>query len=261
MLTTIVFDGAGTNGLPPEDPRSILTPLIQRLRWRTGCQVHRPEWAASLMGVGGNKTWPVATRHAVIAAAEHMRATDGDFIVIGYSAGCRPARELLEQHSDLADRTVALGLVADPWQPATRNQHGVPNPPGFGIMGSRLGPIPSRTYWVGADGDPICRASWDSLLRYITPAADKLPGQFLLAFLDHAARGRLQLIPFLGLPLHLWFVGLGPRIDRAVTEARGYLGGAHTTAYTKPFHTPDGKTDSLVHRLADTLSWRILNGS
>ena len=260
-LTVLVFDGAGTNGLPPEDPRSILTPVIERLRWRTGCAVHRPPWAASLMGVGGNTPWPVASHKAVIAAAEYMHATEGRFILLGFSAGCRPARELLEQHPELHDRIAACGLMGDPWQPAHRNQSGVPNPPGVGIMGGRDTALPKKTFYSAAPGDPICRSAWDSLLRWITPASDVLPGQFLIAFVDKARWGRLQLVPFLGLPIHQWALGLGPRIRRSVEEARGYLtDGRHTRGYTEPFRTSDGRTDSLAHRLADTLAWKARQG-
>lgn len=257
MLTIIVCDGAGTNGLPPEDPRSILTPVIERLRWRTGAGIWNTGWAASLMGVGGNTPWPAASDHAVDRIAEHVQTHDGQFILLGFSAGCRPVREFAERHPQLRDRIAAIGLLADPWQPRSRQQHGVPDGPGWGIMGERLTAIPHRTYYAGHPGDPICRAAPDSLLRYITPAADKLPGQFLRSFVDHAHRGRLQLIPFLGLPFHEWFIGLGPRIDRSVQEARSYLGSGHTRAYTEPYLTPDGKTTSLAHRLADTIAWAV----
>lgn len=257
MLTIIVCDGAGTAGLPPEDPRSILAPVAERIRSKTGASVWNIGWAASLMGVGGSTPWPVASDHAVDRIADHVRSHDGQFIILGFSAGCRPAREFAERHPDLRHRIAAIGLMADPWQPRSRQQHGVPDGPGWGIMGEKLGPIPTKTYWCGHPGDPICRAAPDSLLRYITPAADKLPGQFLRSFVDHAHRGRLQLIPFLGLPLHEWFMGLGPRIDRSVREARSYLGQGHTHAYLTPYPTPDGETDSLAHRLADSIAWKI----
>lgn len=252
-----VCDGAGTSGLPPEDPRSILAPVVERLRWRTGATVHNTGWAASLMGVGGNTPWPQASDDAVRHIADHMRSHDEQVILLGFSAGCRPVRELAERHPDLRDRIAATGLLADPWQPRGRQQHGVPDGPGWGIMGEKLGPTPSRTFWCGHPGDPICRAAPDSLLRYITPAADKLPGQFIASFIDHAHHGRLQLIPFLGLPIHEWFMGLGPRIDRSIREARSYLGQGHTHAYLAPYPTPDGKTDSLAHRLADTIAWAV----
>ena len=75
--------------------------------------------------------------------------------------------------------------------------------------------------------------------------------------IDKAARGRLQLVPFLGLPVWEWFFGLGPRIDRSIREARSYLGSGHTSAYTAYFPTNDGNTTSLAHRLADSVAWRL----
>lgn len=259
MLTIIVCDGAGTASLPPEDPRSILDPVVERLQSKTGATVWNTSWAASLMGVGGSTPWPKASSDAVTRIAAYMRSHDGQFILLGYSAGCRPVRELAERHPELRGRIAATGMLSDPWQPRGRQQHGVPDVPGWGVMGQRLGPIPSKTYWCGHPHDPICRAAPDSLLRYITPATDYLPGQFLRAFVDHAHHGRLQLIPFLGLPLHEWFVGLGPRIDRSIREARSYLGQGHTSAYTVPYPTPDGKTVSLAHRLAATIAWAVTN--
>ena len=258
MLTALVFDGAGTAQLPPADPRSILTPVTDRLRWKTGCEVVHVPWAASLMGVGGNTPWPQASSEAVAWAADYMWRHDGNYILVGFSAGCRPARELLEQHPHLKPRVAAIAQLADPWQPANRQQHGIPDGPGYGVMGQKLGPAPSKTYWCGSPSDPICRAAPDSLLRYLTASADAVPGGLIAAFLHKAVRGRLQLIPFLGLPIHEWFIGLGPRIDRSIREARAYLSeGEHTTAYTRPYPTPDGKTASLAHRLADTVAWAV----
>lgn len=251
-----ICDGAGTANLPPQDPRSILTPVADRLRWKTGATIHNTHWQASLMGVGGPHPWPQASDRAVTHIADHMRTHTDHAILLGFSAGCRPVRELTERHPDLRDRIAAVGMLADPWQPRSRQQHGISDSNGWGIMGERLGPIPDRTYWCGHISDPICRAAPDSLLRYITPAADVLPGQFIASFIDHAHKGRIQLIPFLGLPLHEWFLGLGPRIDRTIREANSYLGDGHTRVYTEPFLT-SGDTRSLAHRLADTIAWAV----
>lgn len=256
-LTCLVFDGAGTAQLPPADPRSILHPVTERLRWKTGATIVHVPWAASLMGVGGNTPWPQASAEAVRWAVDYMWRHDGDYILVGFSAGCRPARELLERHPGLKDRVVAVAQLADPWQPANRQQHGIADGPGYGIMGQALGPIPDRTYWCGSPSDPICRAAPDSLLRYLTASTDAVPGGLIAAFLNKAVRGRLQLIPFLGLPIWEWAWGLGPRIDRSIREARSYLGSGHTSAYTTYFPTNDGKTTSLAHRLADTVAWAV----
>lgn len=250
-LTVLVFDGAGTAGRTSR----VVDPVVERLRWKTGATAVWVPWAASLMGVGGTTPWPVATADAIRWAADYMWAHPGQYILIGYSAGCRPARELLERHPGLKDRVAAIAHLADPWQPADRQQNGIPDSAGHGIMGQKYGPIPDRTFWAGHPFDPICRAAPDSLLRYLTAGVDAVPGALFGTFLDTAQRGRLQLAPFLGLPLHLWFGGLGGRIDSAVREAQSYLGSGHTKAYTTYYPTRDGKTASLAHRLADTVAW------
>lgn len=251
-LTVLVFDGAGSAGRTSR----VVDPVVERLRWKTGATVVWVPWAASLMGVGGTTPWPVASAEAIRWAVDYMWKHEGKYILVGYSAGCRPARELLERHPGLKDRVVAIAQLADPWQPADRQQNGIPDGAGFGIMGQAHGPAPDRTYWCGSPGDPICRATGDSLLRHLTASTDAVPGGLFGAFLDRAARGRLQLAPFLGLPVWEWFIGLGPRIDRSVAEARAYLGAGHTTVYTGYYPTP-GDTRSLAHRLADTVAWAV----
>lgn len=252
MLTILVFDGAGTAGRTS----NVINPMVDRLRWKTGATTVWVPWAASLMGVGGNTPWPQATSEAIRWATNYMWKNPGKYILVGYSAGCRPARELLERHPGLIDRVEAIAQMADPWQPASRQQHGIPDGPGFGVMGQAFGPVPGRTFWCGAVQDPICRAAPDSLLRYLAASTDAVPGGLFARFVDKAHRGRLQLAPFLGLPLHEWFFGLGPRIDRSIREAQSYLGNGHTKAYTAYFPTP-GDTRSLAHRLADSVAWAV----
>lgn len=251
-LTILVFDGAGTHGRTS----NVVDKVVDRLRSKTGATAVWVPWAASLMGVGGTTPWPAASAEAVRWAADYMTTHSGRFILAGYSAGCRPARELLERHPALEGRVAAIAQLADPWQPASRQQLGVPGGDGWGIMGQELGPVPGRTFWCGAPGDPICRAAPDSLLRYLTTSTDAVPGGLFAAFLDKAARGRLQLIPFLGLPLHLWFGGLSARIGRSIAEAQSYLGDGHDRVYTGYYATP-GKTASLAHRLADSVAWAV----
>lgn len=253
-LTALVLDGAGSHG----KTSGVVDPCVERLKWKTGCKAEWVEWRASLMGVGGSLSWPEASRRAVMRIAQMARDTDDDIILIGYSAGVRPVREFLADHPELRDRVVAVGLLADAWQPASRQQNGVPNPSGYGIMGSDYGPIRDRTFWVAAPGDPIPRCDRDSLLRYATASANAAPGQLLATFVDKARRGRLQLIPFLGLPLHLWFGGLGGRITRSIREAEGYLTtGRHTRGYIEPFDTGKGDARPLAHRLADSIAWAV----
>ena len=252
-LTVLVFDGAGTAGRTSK----VVDAVVERLRWKTGAAVQWVPWPASLMGVGGTTPWPTATEDAIKWAHNYMWNHEGNYILVGFSAGCRPAREFLERHPGMSPRVLALAQLADPWQPANRQQHGIPDRPGWGIMGQAYGPIPYRTYWCGNPADPICRAAPDSLLRYLTASVDAVPGGLFAAFIDKAHRGRLQLVPFLGLPLHEWFFGLGPRIDRSIKEAQAYLGSGHTSAYTAYFPTNDGNTTSLAHRLADSVAWRL----
>lgn len=254
-LTVLVFDGAGSAGRTSR----VVDPVVERLRWKTGATVVWVPWAASLMGVGGTTPWPVASADAIRWAVDYMWRHDGKYILVGYSAGCRPARELLERHPGLTGRVAALAQLADPWQPAHRQQNGIEDGPGFGVMGQSFGPIPDRTLWCGHPQDPICRATPDSLLRYVTASVDTVPGGLFAAFVDKAQRGRLQLIPFLGLSPFEWFTGLGPRIDRSIREARAYLsGGKHTTSYVSLYPTP-GDTRSLAHRLADSTAWLVRN--
>ncbi|WP_010541913.1 hypothetical protein [Dietzia alimentaria] len=253
-ITALVLDGAGSHGRTS----GVVDPMVERLRWKTGCTTRWVPWAASLMGVGGPLSWPEASRRAVMRIASMVRDTDDDIILIGYSAGTRPVREFLEQHPELRHRIAAVLQMADGWQPADRQQHGIPDSPGFGVMGENYGPIPDRTLWVGHPLDPISRCAPDSLLRYLTASADAVPGQLLAAFVDKAHRGRLQLIPMLGLPPWEWFQGLGPRITRSVREAEGYLtAGRHTAGYLEPFHTPDGDARPLAHRIADSAAWAV----
>lgn len=252
-MRILAFDGAGTKG---RGQGSVLAHCVDYLGEKLNAPVVFVPTESSLMGVGGTTPWPVASAEAISWAHDYMWNHDGQYILVGFSAGCRPARELLERHPSLKDRVVAVAQLADPWQPANRQQNGIPDSAGHGIMGQALGPIPDRTYWAGHPFDPICRAAPDSLLRYLAASTDAAPGHLFAAFLDKAHRGRLQLAPFLGLPLHEWFFGLGPRIDRSIREAQSYLGSGHTTVYTLPYATP-GDTRSLTHRLADTVAWAV----
>ena len=252
-LTVLVFDGAGTHGRTS----NVVDKVVDRLKAKTGATAVWVPWAASLMGVGGNTPWPAASTAAIEWAADYMTNHSGRFILIGYSAGCRPARELLERRPELEGRVAAIAQLADPWQPADRQQHGILDGPGFGVVGQAHGPVPGRTFWCGAVGDPICRAAPDSLLRYITASTDAVPGYLFGTFIAKAQQGRLQLVPFLGLPFHQWFLGLGPRIQRSIAEAQSYLGAGHTRVYTDLYPTRDGKTTSLAHRLADSVAWAV----
>ena len=255
-LTILVFDGAGTAGRTS----NVVDAVVERLKWKTGATAVWVPWPASLMGVGGTTPWPVATSEAIRWAVDYMWRHAGQYVLVGFSAGCRPARELLERHPSLAERVAAIAQLADPWQPADRQQNGVADIGGWGIMGQAYGPIPGRTLWCGNVTDPICRAAPDSLLRYLTASTDAVPGGLFAAFLNKALRGRLQLIPLLGLPIHEWWWGLGERIDRSIREARAYLSeGEHTTSYVKLHPTPDGDTRSLAHRLADSTAWLVNN--
>lgn len=253
-MRILAFDGAGTKG---RGKGSVLAHCVDHLGAKLGAEVVFVPTESSLMGVGGRTPWPAATNEAIRWATDYMWRHEGQYILVGFSAGCRPARELLERHPGLEGRVSAIAQLADPWQPHDRQQHGIPDGRGHGIMGQAYGPVPDRTYWAGHPFDPICRAAPDSLLRYLSASTDAVPGHLFAAFIDKAHRGRLQLAPFLGLPIHEWLWGLGPRIDRAVREAQSYLGSGHTGVYTALYPTRDGRTTSLAHRLADTVAWAV----
>lgn len=256
----IYVDGIGSNqaGVKPED--SVLYDVVERLAVLN--KEYKPDrllWPASMATVGGNKSWNESTNIAKNNINKAVSQTNGQtFILLGYSGGCRPVREWLEDNADdkqLLDRVVAVGQLSDPFRPRDRHQVELPPTEGWGICGERYGPIPDRTYWTTNPGDMISDASPDSLLRTPADASDVMPGQFVGDLYCHLSKGDLQLANQLKVfrtnPMK-WLFNLGPRLDRARVDIEGYLGGQHTTAYQKPY----AGGGSLAHRLANTINWK-----
>lgn len=250
-------DGIGTARLTDDDGRSILQHVVRPLAAKTGAAPVRIEWPASMAGMGGHQSWASSTRVGV----DHLdRITDAhpgeQIILLGYSGGCRVIHDWLDTRAGMHHRIAAVGLMSDPFRPAERWQHGLPDPGGWGIAGQRLGPVPGRTFWTSAPGDAISSCPADSPLRTAADLSDQIPGALLTDLAGHLRRGDWQLATHMGLwrrdPL-AYLRGLGPRLHQARIDIEGYLTGAHTLAYTRPH----AGGDSLAHRLAATIAWAV----
>lgn len=254
-------DGIGTARLTDDDGRSILQHVVRPLAAKTGARPVRVKWPASMATVGGPMSWTVAAHHGVLEldkiAADYP---DERIILVAYSGGNRVVHDWLDSRPHLLDRVAAVGLLSDPFRPRGRGQFGVPSVGGFGICGERLGPIPDRTFWCAALGDVITDCPEDSPLRTVADLSDRIPGGFLDDFGRHLSLGDWQLASYIQLwrrdPWgYLW--GLGARLDRARRDVEGYLGSAHTRAYTVPFDSGDGDLRPLAVRLADSIAWAV----
>ena len=248
-------DGIGTAHLTDDDGRSILQHVVRRLAAKTGARPVRVEWPASMAGIGGRMSWATAAHRGVL----YLDRIADDYpleqlILLGYSGGCRVVHDWLSSRPQHHHRVAAVGLMSDPYRPATRWQHGLPDPGGYGIAGHRLGPVPGRTFWTSAPGDAISSCAPDSPLRTAADLSDRIPGALLSDLSGHLKRGDWQLATYMGMwrrdPL-AYLRGLGPRLHQARLDIEGYLTGAHTLAYTRPHEGGD----SLAHRLAATIAW------
>ena len=261
-MLIVTADGIGTAGILPDDTRSIIGHVAGRLAQKTARHRTVPvAWPAAMAGIGGRTSWSVSA-HIGVLALDRIAADfpDEQLVLLGYSGGNRVIHDWLDTRPEMLDRVAAVGLMSDPYRPAERWQHGVADPGGWGICGQRLGPVPDRTFWTGAPGDVISSCPPDSPLRTAADLADQLPGALLADLSGHLRRGDWQLANAMQLwrrdPL-AYLRGLGPRLDRARRDIEGYLTGAHTIAYTRPHHTPDGRAASLAHRLADSIAWSL----
>ncbi|GAA2068383.1 PE-PPE domain-containing protein [Williamsia deligens] len=151
------------------------------------------------------------------AAVSHI---DGPWAAIGYSQGCVVIREML---ADNASRPpVAIGLVADPHQPAGCvrgcDGHGVAGP------GRPLPDVP--TMWIGDRADVICNASPDSLVRDIADLTRTLttthPGSWVTMMLRAVRTGALQNARATSFRPAQWRRDV-TRLAVAAREIRGYL--------------------------------------
>ena len=260
-MLIITCDGIGTAGVSPGDSRSILGHVSARLAQKTGQHRIIPvAWPASMAGIGGPKSWTVAAHMGVLAldkiAREHP---DQPLILLAYSGGNRVVHDWLDTRPAEHARVAAVGLMSDPYRPLGREQHGTARMPGWGICGQRRA-LPGRTYWSASAADVITCCPPDSPLRTFADLSDQIPGALLADLAGHLRRGDWQLATHMGLwrrdPLG-YLRNLGPRMDAARRGVEGYLRGEHTLAYTRPHHTPDGRGESLAHRLADTIAWAL----
>lgn len=255
-------DGIGTARLTDDDGRSILQHVVRPLAAKTGARPVRVEWPASLAGIGGHLSWAASAHHGVLHLDQLLHDHPGErVILLGYSGGCRVVHDWLDTRPKHRHRVAAVGLLSDPYRPYGRDQHGTRPAYGWGIAGQLLGPIPGRTFWSTHPEDAISNARSDSLLRTFADLSDHIPGGLLADLINHHQKGNWQLLWQLGIirtnPLG-WFGTLGDRLHQARVDIDGYLHrGVHTTGYTQPFRTSDGKTESLAHRLADSIAWAI----
>lgn len=252
-----VLDGAGsanrTSGIIDKTVQRLVEKLdISEAKW-----INYP---ASMMGVGGDKTWEESSREGVRLLAEEMKSHDEDVILLSYSAGNKPLHDFLDMFPEFHDRIRAVGFMSDPWRPRDRFQAGTPKPIGWGVNGERLGPIPDRSFWTSVYNDAISAAWPDALIRYTSAVSAGSPDQIVTNAINMGQMGNFQLAWQLGIiqrnPLG-WFLGLGGRIGQLAADVRGYLTGAHTNDYIKPFKTSDGKTESLAERLGDSIAWKV----
>lgn len=254
-------DGIGTARLDDDDGRSILNHVVRPLAAKTAAKPVRAKWPASMATVGGPMSWTTAAHHGVLELDKIVRdRPDDKLILLGYSGGCRVIHDWLDQRPDDHHRVVAVGLMSDPYRPYGRKQHGVPHTSGWGVCGQRLGPLPGLTLWTTHPSDVISNALSDALLRTFADLSDKIPGGLFDDLRGHHERADWQLLWQLGIlrtnPL-AYFGTLGYRLEQAHRDIHGYLTGAHTRGYTDPFPAPDGTTDSLAHRLAASIAWKV----
>ncbi len=265
-MLIITADGIGTARLADDDERSILHAVARRLGdslRHHGQQVDhvRAEWPASMAGVGGPLSWTVAAHHGLLSI-DHLLRThpNRQAILLGYSGGCRVVHDWVDTRPQDRHRIAAVGLLSDPYRPYGRWQHRVPDPGGWGICGQRMGHLPHDTLWSSHPDDVISSCPPDSPLRTLADLSDRIPGGFIDDFVNHIRLRDWQLATHIGMWRHdpLGYLrSLGPRMELARRGVYGYLTGAHTTAYTRPYNTHDGDLRPLVDRLADSLSWKI----
>ena len=252
-----VLDGAGSAGRTS----GIIDHTVNRLKEKL--DISEAKWInypASMMGVGGNKTWEESSREGVRLLMEEMLSHDEDVILLSYSAGNKPLHDFIDMFPEFHNRIRAVGFMSDPWRPRERYQAGTPAPIGWGIKGERRGPIPEKSFWTSVHNDAISAAYPDALIRYAADVSEGSPDEIIIKAINLGKLSNFQLSWQLGVvknePLR-WFFGLGGRIAQLGTDVRGYLTGAHTNDYIVPFKTTDGKSDSLAVRLADTIAWKV----
>lgn len=257
-MRTIVLDGIGSS----EGVNStVVTTIADRLAERADTTTTFINWQAGMVGVGAGGSWRDNSREAVQMIIDDLATHDDDVILIGFSGGNKPVHDFLLKHPEYHDRVAAVGLVADPWRPRDRWQHGLRSPePRYGIMGERHTPIPDRVLWTTVKTDPISSAYPDALLRYLADTSDGDMDQIIHKGIEHGHLGTFQLAWQLGViqrePLS-WLFGLPGRVGQLAADVRAYMDGSHTAGYIRPYRTAGGDQRSLAVRLADSLAWMV----
>ncbi|MDZ4232807.1 MAG: hypothetical protein U1C73_03395 [Dietzia sp.] len=267
-MLIIVCDGIGTAKLADDDERSILGAVARRLaeslrHHKFRADIVRADWPASMAGVGGPMSWANAA-HLGVMSIDHLLRTNPSeqAVLVGYSGGCRVVHDWVDTRHQDRHRIAAVGLLSDPYRPASRWQHRVADPDGWGICGQRVGHLPHDTLWSSHPDDVISSCPPDSPLRTLADLSDRIPGGFLDDFIGHMRLGDWQLATYMGMwrrdPIG-YLNNLVPRMRAARRGVDGYLRGSHTKAYTRPFDSHDGDMRPLTDRLADSLSWKVRN--
>ena len=259
-MLIVYADGIGSNALPAEDARSILKATADRLAERQGCRSIRVEWPASIGPIGGPMSWTDATRIGMDEIDQILAAHPTEPIVLlGYSGGCKVVHDWLDTRKHKLDRIAAVGLLSDPYRPRGKHQHGTPVPPGRGILYPRPGPIPGRTFWSAVLGDVITDCPDNSPLRTVADLSKNTPGGVLADLGRYLHLGNWQLANYMRMWLHDplgYLFSLGARMREARKGIEGYLGTAHTLAYTRPWGPPEDRRSYAV-RLADTINYGL----
>lgn len=253
-----VLDGAGSAGRTS----GVIDKTVDRLKEKL--EISEAKWidypAAMLKVVGGKYTWEESSREGVRLLLDEMGTHDEEVILLAYSAGNKPLHDFLEMFPELHKRILAVGFMSDPWRPADKFQAGTRRPIGYGVKGQRLGPIPDRTFWTSVYNDAISAAFPDALIRYVADSINGSIDEIITEAIELGKLGTFQLSWQLGVVKRepfTWFFGLGGRIAQFGVDVLGYLSGDHTRAYTDPYKTDDGKTESLAVRFGDTIAWKV----
>ncbi|GAC69054.1 PE-PPE domain-containing protein [Gordonia soli] len=163
------------------------------------------------------------TRRLRAALAE----TPGPIALIAYSQGAVVVRtaihQLVAEGDARVDDILAVGLVADPHQPAGA----VDGCSGWGVAGPGLDlPDDLPVHWIGVPGDVICDARPDSFIRDIADLTGSLSfaalGHWLIAMVLTLFRNDFQNAHRTAISPRQWRRDLR-RLRSALREVLGYL--------------------------------------
>lgn len=221
-ITLLVVGGTGeaTTADPPRPVRGLLRCVADALDVR-----FVPRWIAYPASYGpvpvpDGPSFADSVAAGVAALRGEIEDVDGPWAVIGYSQGCVVIREALAD--GMSRLPVAVGLVADPHQPAGC----VRGCDGYGVAGpgSALPDVP--TMWIGDRDDVICNASPDSLVRDIADLTRGLstthPRAWVGLMLRAVRTGAMQNARATSFRPTQWRRDV-TRLAVAAREVRGYL--------------------------------------